>query len=279
MRRILSMGSTVAVLTLAVSGCSQAPEADMSTGAVAQVDAVSGTIALPLDEYLPTATQATVFTHAVDIKARECAKAQGIDFRVIMPDPQPVNNNYGVWRKSQAEKYGYGQPIPQTVPVDSQHNANLSEAEGKVVYDCMVKPEVSQVKYPGKLIKGDLPFLRTLTRVRSIDTKQGQEILKEWHNCLKENDIAAPSMPEEMTVYDWTPPNVGSMTPEERFQAALIDVACKDKVDLVQRLADIEAGQQKAVIDGHTAELAAFRDTWQRNLTAAQKVVDEFSGA
>jgi hypothetical protein len=86
-------------------------------------------------------------------------------------------------------------------------------------------------------------------------------------------------MPTRSQEYDWTPPKVAGMSSAARVSTAVADVKCKEKVHLVQRLADIEAGIQLKLISQHVAALAAYRTLWRARLVAAQKVIESYGGS
>jgi hypothetical protein len=267
----------VALLPVSATGCGGAPEAEASPGAKAAVDQTRGTVTLPLDQFMPTAAERNTFTYAVDIKAAECAKSKGVDFRPIDLRTSTPDAGFGVWQLDRAEKYGYDRlPAPGQAATTARNGA-MSETESNVIYACQVKPELKSVKFPSAAL-GKLRFMRTLSSVRPIDTKQGQSVLKEWQDCLKASGITPPGMPEQFQEYDWTPPEVKGMNTEARLRTAVTDVKCKEKVRLVQRLADIQAGMQQKVISEHASELVAYRDLWRARLATAQKVIDGYHG-
>jgi hypothetical protein len=265
-------------LSLTVSSCAGSADTGATTDVKAVVDAARGVIETPLDAYLPTEAQQNLFAYAVEIKAAGCAAARGVSYTPIKRQNLPADNEFGVWQMSHATRYGYGVQEDPTGAALSERESAMSEAEKQVVYDCMIRPEMSEVKYPSSGL-AKMPFMREVTSKRPIDTSLGKKVVNEWRDCLKKADITPPGEPKEFEEYDWTPPEVGGMKPEAQLQTAVADVKCKDQVRLVQREADIQAGMEHKVIAEHGPELAGFRDTWRGRLAAAQKVIDGYHGA
>jgi hypothetical protein len=269
----------VVALSLMTASCSENADIGTATDGKAVVDVSSGVIETPLDAYLPTQAQRDVFPYALEIKAAECAAAQGVSYTPIERHTDQSGSDYGVWRMDNATKFGYDFEASAAMTEEALEKRELamSEADRQVVNDCMTRPEMGSVKFPNGRM-AEMSFMHELTMARPIDTPRGKEILNEWRSCLKEAGITPPGEPEQLQEYDWIPPEVSGMEPEAQFQTAVADVTCKDQVQLVQREADIQAGMEQKVIDEHASELAAFREVWMTHLDDAQKVIDGYHG-
>ena len=277
MRTFCARAAGVVLIVMAAAACgtiSRAPNAQMIGGDGAVVDPVRGTVRLPLDAYLPSRAERGVFAYAVDIAAARCARAKGVEVRPLKRSSSEVAEGFGVWRLADARSFGYGSP-----PADASMRAfdarfaGMSDVDRNAVRDCELRPETAELKYPIRRMGTMLPFLRELSRVRSIDTRQGHKVLDDWRRCLEEADITPPENPKILMEYDWRPPEVPSMSPRSRLRTAVADVECKEETRLVQRLSDIEAGRQRMVMAGHESQLVAYRELWHEHLAVAQKVV------
>jgi len=267
----------VGVSVVLLGGCSGSPQVQSAPAVRAVVDEVRGTVRLPLDDYRPTFADYDVSAYALEIKTAACVKAHGFGYRPIdRAGHSQAATSYGVWSLAQARRYGYA-PVPDPVSDALQARvASTSTAQDQIVQQCMTMPQMRDVKVAWASELATLKFLRY---DRPIDTGPGQAVLEEWRACLEDAGITPPGQPQKLTEYVWTPPGVEGMSAEQKLTTAVADVTCKRKVNLVQRLADLEAGTQEQIIAAHGPELVAYRDLWRARLATAQKVIDGYHGA
>lgn len=276
--------SALAVAALACGGCAGpspgTPYAEVGTPSTpvrAVVDPGSGAVTLPFDAYWPTERDLSDLGYALNIAVAQCLAKQGISYRAVRPPATPALSSwrkYGVWRLEDARKYGYQAPIPPGDGALPELDEEHAEQESK----CRSAPETEKLRI-GFYYRADLlAQYRFMKLPPAVSMEQGRSVLADWHACLTKAGVPAPPLPEADSAVLWMSPELERATEEDRFRAAVSDVECKTEVKLVQRLADVEANAQQAVIEQHGTEMEAFRRTWLPMRKAAAQVIATVRG-
>jgi hypothetical protein len=258
-RRVAVTVSAVAA-GLVLASCSSG---DSSAPAVkAKVDPASGSVVLPFDEYWPTPEDTGRLAYALNLTLSACMRKHGITYPAVRPPASAALTSwgaYGVWRMDDARRYGYDPPVPDR---KSLQEPQLQGREAQQEEQCLQTPEAKALRlstYYRPEVMQQYSFMR-LPPVTS--TPAGKQVLDEWRSCLTQAQVPVPPAVPDGAPVVWVSPDLDKATPEQRIKDAVADVTCKQKVDLVQRIADLEAAAQQAVVKDHQDELAAFRQIW-----------------
>ncbi len=250
----------VVLAGLVLTGCSSG-EAE-APAVKAKVDPASGSVTLPFDEYWPTPEDTGRLAHALNITLSACMRKHGFTYPAVRPPASLALTSwaaYGVWRMDDARRYGYDPPVPDA---KSLREPVLTGAAAKQQEQCLEAPEAKNLRL-GTYYRPDVMQQYRFMQLPPVTgTEEGRKVVAEWRSCLDGKKVPVPPEPAEGVAMAWVSPEMESKTPEQRIQYAVADVTCKQQVDLVQRLADLEAAAQQAVVKDHQDELVAFRKIW-----------------
>ncbi|WP_309133418.1 hypothetical protein [Cellulomonas sp.] len=219
----------------------------------AVVDRAAGTITLPVDglrsprdELVTTQTAQRHFLSTC-MTERGFGEHWAFDGPVEPAVPPGSTAPYGVWRESDVRATGY------------QHAAG-TDAGRSLEGDEAVASRQCEGEMVAAGLAVDVDRVTALAEehraggwIRALGTDEGGALRDRWVRCLAEAGVAAPVAddPESMV-----PEGILEAPFDEQVRVGLLDVACKDRLDLVQRLADLDAAAQAAYLE-RTAEFQA----------------------
>lgn len=254
---------------LSLAGCSSEAAAGQEQPSVqAQLDYAKGTITLPLDAYVPTREEIALIDKANDKLITDCVKKAGL----IYPAPGhstslDQDRRFGIWNPDLAGKYGYGLPpslsgsaTPQTLPQETI----------AAVRKC--RQEIATTLLPvntGKTV-GNATVINTVNGNAYDQARQDprwSQIREEWSQCLRDQGIKPVNGLDE-----WMPEAPSDKQAEIRI--AVADVKCKTTVNMIQRLADINAAKQTTLIEKNDAALTEARKNKESVVSKARDVVN-----
>lgn len=267
--------------SLLLSACgdgSVTPDPD----ATARLDRDSGQVILPLDDYAITRADEDVMTRARLAILRSCLQPKG--HNGVAPPASAGSTEerpYGLWLPEFAASNGFAlQPLgdaPDLTPppggwsdeADPTFNADYDECASHVMdqMESVSGPPVSTQSAAGALAVEAASLAAADPRWTGA---RG-----EWQQCLRDRGLTPEegegtwgSM-ESMALLgrqDQSSPTAQ----REEIRIAVIEASCNELTNLTQRLGDIEAGYQAALIKGHEAALAEEKRTTEGNLEAAR---------
>ncbi len=88
---------------------------------------------------------------------------------------------------------------------------------------------------------------------RALTTPEGRALRDQWAACLEQRGVATQVDEPESLV----PAGVADAPFDEQVRIGLVDVACKDELDLVQRLGDLDATLDAQWAADHPADVAS----------------------
>lgn len=269
-RRVLLLVASACVLAGA-TGCSAgggARSIAIVPGA-ATVDAVTGTIRLPLDAYALTGDDDKVFATANDLVASRCMSAAGYGEFLPFIDRRhggqaDVDWRYGVWVKSQVVRYGYGRVPPSAL---GQKLQAANQVQFTPEADAAYKRCITTVHESGIVLPDAAGVLMSNAFEEQVmATSEGKKVLSDWKKCLTDNHVPLPDHAES----DWFPAGIHEAPLEQQIEVGLKDVACKEDVNMVQRLSDIEAAYENDYIKDHEAVLTDLQKANREALDRAR---------
>ncbi|MCL3862519.1 hypothetical protein [Actinotalea sp. K2] len=235
------------------------------------VDRAAGTITLPIDQTGLTPDDWDVSTTMYRHFVSACMEDGGFDdlwwLEGPAVEPPPwVNLPYGVWRTSDVRENGYGVLVERLVQSESPRE--LDDAE----FDALMACESALVDAGLAVDESDLVeehgALGGFTPAEG--TSEGRSIREEWRQCLADAGVEPP--PQDA---DWLPEGVRDAPFEEQVRIGLIDVACKERLDIIQRMGDRDAAQQAAYLEKTAEYRSALRSAEAATLDRAREYLEE----
>lgn len=283
---VLRLGATVLVAALAACSVDGALPGESASGEPssvpllkALVDEVSGTIALPADEFMLSEAEVRDVYSAHHVAMIDCLQAVGIESVEkrgrLIPD-NDMSRVYGLWRMADAERYGY--IIPESdeklaaLARNSEGGSGISDAEMAARHECAKTPELVRFENPwpqGVWVK-ELSSARRAVR----SSEEWNAVMADWETCLTTQGLDAEPDGIVPIGVDHDAVSRGEVT-ENDVRIAVADVTCKNEVDFIQRLADLEAAAQSPVIAQYRDEMLAARAELDAILADARTVLAE----
>ncbi|WP_344207396.1 hypothetical protein [Microbacterium mitrae] len=264
----------LATISLLVVACgSDGGEVDYSKHEVisgqAQLDPVAGTAQLPLDAYSASFAEDNIVDYAIDLKLAKCAQEEGVPLQAIDRrtfSPRVGYRTFGIWVLDEAAKYGYD-VRPRTADEQKILESNTAVAGTEdTIERCLNEavdsfPRVQQVETlagRGEIESYDL----------TMSDAEAKAIIADWNSCVEEEGL---SLVEGATLQ----PNTEGASTEQVLEIAIIDVQCKQKLNVVQQLADIQASYQTVFITENQAALNAERAKIDETIAIAEAYIGE----
>ncbi|WP_250445644.1 hypothetical protein [Actinotalea sp. C106] len=260
---VLAVGAYPAVAALApdhepVAPAVPSPNETVTPVPRALVDREAGTITMPMDELDLEPHDRAAGQNAHRHFMSRCMEDQGFSDLWEFDGPLPVQDSpsrkqpYGVWRSSDVRDEGY-RPLLEHVAY-AEDGRQLGDEEVDAIAEC----ESALVDAGLGL---DLDALDEVARApgslgwgSGLDTDEGRAIYSEWKRCLTESGVRPPELD-----HGWLPEDVLDAPLDEQVRIGLVDVTCKESLDLVQRMGDLDAAEQAADLARNGEYYAAQR--------------------
>jgi hypothetical protein len=251
----------------ACSGEQPTPSAPVSVataGAKADVDPASGTVTLPWDRFMMTPKEWDDVVSGLNVALIECVEAAGIASgerpKRVIPDNDSFYG-YGVWLMRDAQRYGYVRPeSPEKLDALSRAADNaVTQAELDQRARCaQTADDVLALRADRLNTTG--PWVAELDAARDAirKTSAWQQVVADWGACLTGNGAKPDLGAFAASGVDWEAVERYEVR-EADVKLAILDVACKDKTDFVQRLGDLDASAQAPIISAYRADLQKSR--------------------
>lgn len=243
---------------------------------VAEIDAEVGAIRLPLDGYNLSADEWDVVGTAQDTFLDGCFERAGYG-EYFSPGDAPFlqdsasrrareSDRYGVWRVTDVRAHGYASALAMWGPPPDEESSGLpfSEEMAAASRGCFGAMLDAGLSWEPETATAAAPLgLPGVT-----DTPEGAPVVAEWEQCLQDNGVAPPIEDDSGVL---VPSGVWNASFDEQVRIGLVDVQCKDEVDLVQRLGDVEAAYQLAYLERGREWVQQYAALQQRALRAAEE--------
>jgi hypothetical protein len=247
----------------------------------ASVDEANASVLLPLDAYVYSPEEWEVVSSANAYLVEDCVRSQG----------RPLIEGHSDLQVSEYRRYGPW--VIKLAEVNGWEPVKLKRAEG--IYDSGVRygadgvPDdalsafrecAAQLEASGDYIPELTPgWAATENTVVGQLTSQAsemtyrdpeyREINRQWLECIKSEGLTPDPGNGEWGV------ETGASSREQQIRDAVKDVRCKQKFAAIQRLSDIEAQYQAALMASKEAQLAELAKTKRDALSKAGKVLAE----
>lgn len=206
---------------------------------------------MPLDDYWVGAADVEMADGANRRLMGDCVRDRGYgDFsydRTASIDPIIDDRTYGFWIREWVEKYGVDGPRGSGNPPTPS-----GPAEEKVWFECADQAN-EELDYTSIYFGQDYPATIEIAAASAQAAAADPDwlsALEEFRGCVEAEGLSI----SEQTPFMVEVPQDNEM---EMIRRYLIEVDCKDQLDLVQRAADILAQYQAPLIEERMSELAA----------------------
>ncbi|MCL3859561.1 hypothetical protein [Actinotalea sp. K2] len=237
----------------------------------AAVDHEAGTITLPMDEVgldpHDSAVTRTAYLHFFSTCMGERGFGELWEFEGLVPEQRWESLPYGMWQESDVRQNGYGPLLEHHA--ETQDPRPPDDGESEAASECT-----------SALVDAGLDFdsLALMEKHRNgdigwrpaFDTDEGRAIIGEWHQCLTDGGVLPPQ--ED---WEWLPPAVLEAPIDEQIRIGLVDVSCKEHVDLVQRMGDLDAVQQATALERDAEYYAELRSMEEAVVERARVYLEE----
>ncbi len=263
--------SILACLTLvATTGCSASSQ-DEYSDVQARLDPLAGEIILPLEAFAMSTLEEKDVAHANALLQDECLAKSGREFpradlnwelAPILPD-----RRYGLWSEADAQTNGYEFPESEDAAAITTIEDGLGDDWWDAFEACRSELQllpllgVNTSPNPSPVDEGMGESFDFLRASDDLGRLKG-----EWQSCIEAEGLTA--LESSSLLIPMIPP-----PGEEQIRVATIDVECKQSLNSVQQLADIEAREQSAFIDERENDLVEYRAEVDKVLERAREVL------
>ena len=282
-KRMLAAVSAFAI-PLGFSGCSGEPveaatEAELRSveSVRARLDSEAGKIGMPLDEVVYSAEDRVLVKQANNILMEECLAKSKInlskDFGVFKPHPE--DGRYGIWVERLADENGYNRTGGEPVSPDSRAPYDNQEGFKEAYVACREDLRGSLV--PMRAV-GSLDAPDAIHRIDSraygsaMNTTAWVQAKKDWRDCLQERGVA---LSEDEN--SWVPEVPSDL--DQNIRTAKIDIECKNRTGLMQRVADLEAKFQTIYMARDPNAINKLRAEKAADVSRAREIVSRAGNA
>ncbi len=242
---------------------------------------------MPLSEYdlLDSNRDMETFNRAFRIFVGSCMEGQGFSYTAKgMGDEDRIvdDRTYGLWFESSIQTYGFAFP-PSAVDaaLDADRIAGgtaWSDAELNCGVEAEANPEVQKFMPTNEDMNASVvSTIKTEAyRLASADPKW-QVAREAWWVCLKDAGLEPLTGPNDWGTVGVEPDSIGTdgkaVWSEESIQQAFLEARCNNETGLTQKLGNLEASYQAALIVKNQAALNEWKELKQSRLQAASAYI------
>lgn len=234
---------------------------------VAKLSAEREEIDFPLDAYTLSMQEKDRIEEANNAKMQACLGDSGHSVNLkpyARHRTYAAERPYGAWSISNAETNGYS--LPDDFDGTQEFDLSTQSAEFNRAWDeCL---NTSLVSSNVSVSQGITTRLQREASILAAQDDGFQKPIDAWSECLEEKDLRLDK--DSQFTVDLSSANGNE---EKLVRIAIADATCKDSVSMVQRLADIEASYQTALIQQNEGDLKAYREELDSMMAEAENVI------
>ncbi len=293
MKRVHSaLGAVTLALAIAASVCG-ADTVRPDPTATARLDRDHGQIILPIDEYLSDDATETTMTRARLAIMRSCLQSKGHNGT---KPPQSDDHTeledrrYGLWLPERARTHGFDVPGPKPVAAETPTPpggwSDEDDPAFNAAYDECVPEVMDQMEAVSSPMtptgSGSAVPIMLQAWAKARQSPEWAAARDDWSRCLIDAGLTPVGEDDGWTSREalalpapGSPEGRSDQAEREEIRIAVIEAECNEQTDLTQRLGDIEAGYQAALIKGNEAALAEEKLVTAERLEAARAYLAE----
>ncbi|MFI2565418.1 hypothetical protein [Paenarthrobacter sp. NPDC018779] len=288
MKRNIQLVAVSILISIGATGCSAAGTTNETLDISefqdvnATLDRAKSQIITPLSSYFASDEEDVLLQRANLTLIASCMKEKGflLDIEEHISRPLGEDRQYGIWNRTNAESYGYELPADPHNPSRAAQNGTDDSAPSASTQDVEFVRHYRkcQDQLASRLLPehvqgaiGSVDLGDTAARVASQqagDSDEWKAIRSQWSSCLQEAGITLPS--DKKT--PWIP-EVSNTDKASQIKTALTDIACKEKVNFIQRLADTESRYEAAYIANHEAAFEKLKTDKDADVAKAREII------
>ncbi|MDO5750212.1 MAG: hypothetical protein Q4P78_03285 [Rothia sp. (in: high G+C Gram-positive bacteria)] len=267
----------ILILIFSLSACT--PSLEQDTSWTARLDYENNQIVFPLDEYFFTQEESQILHRANLFTRVDCYRANGYSDIPYPEYEKPINNLYGAWNISWAQKYGFSSaPITE----DSQKFSQVPQA---LAEKCAGEDiEITKLLSASTAGTDEGKFIGILQRQAANAAENSSEwakLRKEQWACLESKNLSPTRDIHSWELKDLYAIQAGldnkSLTKEqakaEEIRIATIEAECSESLQFAQKLANLEASYQGPLIIKNQAKLNEIKEYKQSVLVKAKEII------
>lgn len=270
---------------LLVTGCGTsdlASNVTPDTAVKARLDRDTGQVVLPLDEYSLDPESERLIDQARHIIIRTCLNTKGVNGPSPSVSSGPSEERpYGLWNTERAAQNGYGMPrqtATEAPPLGGQWSEESDPAFNAAYDACRetVQSDLASVSPPETERTTAMDLHDDAFNLASA-TPEWKDARRQWHECLtaqgltpRTDDNAWSSEQGLGILTTVDPENPSPDDKREEIRIAVIEATCNEQTQLTQKLGDLEAGYEAALIKGKEAQLSQEKAGNQKYVDAAR---------
>ncbi|MEV5385955.1 hypothetical protein [Streptomyces sp. NPDC052721] len=302
-----SAGCLAVAAGLLLSGCSGSSDSAQGSGSpkLPDVGAApkvvrSADLKYPMQAFAPAAGEIRRLSQAQQVLTQQCMRRYG--FTYDAPDSSSTGaesdtaRRYGLSEARDAQRYGYADPgvrpagrgsdheldpamlavlngsddlNPDSLP-ETQAEAEARKGDGVPVGGCSRESYLKL--YAPKKGMIDIAFAQTLERQAYMKSRTDPRVIaviKKWSACMRDGgyDVKDPVSPMKELGVEQDPSG------DAAVKAAVLDVQCKEKVNLVGVWFSVESAYQKRAIDDNVETLSTYKQQSRDRLRYANSLI------
>ena len=236
----------------------------------ADVDPKTGSIVLPIDRFFLSESELADIESAHGLAMGSCTAAHGYNYGSTKVIPEiGGQRNYGVWVMTNAEQFGYEVPASPAKQAALQRNSDPSQAptdaQLSIIKACAHTPDAQALEETSVRASSLFGDATTGLGDKALASAKARQVIGQWAACL-----TAKGLQRNLSGGPFNIKGVTEGITESNIRIAVQDVQCKDQVDLVRRMATIDASFQAPVVKKYAAELTELRVCYDKLVSRAR---------
>jgi hypothetical protein len=274
------LSCTAIILTLTVTACNHhRQEVESADAATAMENLMK--LQYPIESTELSVNDGYKLLYAEDLLMASCMKRAGFTWQPIQPPKQRISSasrRYGVMDAAAADAFGYHlPPPPKEATLRINRENELTPASRKAAFGSNGRKGCYQHAHnaiSGTAKEVDLKLFNTLNRKSLKKSKLDARVVKAvkaWSACMQGSGYSYTDPFQAAGDPSWA--NSKKVSEEER-KAALTDVACKEKSELISTWAGVEYDLQRQYIRQNADYFSQVRESKKERIANMDSIIN-----
>jgi len=277
----LSLSALTLSITAILAGCAATNNTSIAEpDGFVQLNHKSGQIILPLDryDYYGTLSNMSTFDKAKNIWLRKCLNKAGYDLEVTQTDTSysqvPEERTYGLWLPDRAKVFGFDFPPESLDKQFINEKLDNDRAWTKEFNHCqnqLQETKISFLRIDQEYTSSLASKLASESYEQALSDERWSEIRIDWKDCLEDGGLTPPvDKTSFVSIEAQELLDSGSdLDSDELVRIANIESSCNVKVELTDRLGNLEGSIQDKIISKNVDALYLEKNEIERELKLA----------